>query len=118
MLSIVFLILSLSGHVKGNFSENETVFSKNINSRLLNNKLRPNKTYVLQAPGPGDSKPQKECKGIGTDCSKNAKGEFTQYEWDTFFPEARTLEELLSINIAEKKRDYVKYLQDIGFGIE
>jgi hypothetical protein len=70
--------------------------------------------YVL-VDAPGD-RPLKSCQGIGHDCRKTASITLTQDEWDIYFPDASTKQELLEINIQDRP-EFIAYIQDKGLGM-
>lgn len=77
---------------------------------------RPIHAYVLQEPSSSTEKPQKMCKGIGRDCSKNAISVLTDEEWQKFFPNVKDPMEFGKINVSEYP-SFIDYLHSIGFGM-
>ncbi|MBS1613215.1 MAG: hypothetical protein JST49_10370 [Bacteroidetes bacterium] len=102
------------------FTASETIvtephFVSNISTKERA-KIVPNtKTYVLQAPQPGETMPRKVCKAIGKDCKNNASAAVTEFEWDTFFYGYKA-EDFDYIEI-QAHQEYIGYLQGIGFGM-
>ena len=59
--------------------------------------------------------PLKSCEIKGNQCKSKAVAALTQNEWDTYFPEASTVDELLAIDLSTKPA-FLEYLKASGFG--
>lgn len=59
--------------------------------------------------------PLKSCEIKGNQCKIKALASLTQSEWDKYFPEATTVDELLAIDLSTKPA-FTEYLKASGFG--
>lgn len=78
-------------------------------------KSEGDKKYAWKLVATESGMPKKVCKDHGYDCKKETSKMMTDWEWQTFFPEFETQEELCAININDYP-DYVDYLLSEGFG--
>lgn len=108
-------IITLQSFTMSKKSVSEPRFTNTIPTKNKSGIVPNTKTYVLQAPQPGETMPRKECKAVGKECKNNTSAAVTQFEWDNYFYGFKA-EDFDDIEILAYP-DYILYLQGIGFGM-